>query len=97
MRSSAHPGRRCVTSVGCVVDGEELTLGVSEGAGVVVAVVGVVAAVAVAEAEGLCGPEASGDGDGPSGTQPLAEINNATEAIARMPRRRRELVIMAPR
>jgi hypothetical protein len=80
-----------------VVDGEELTVGVSEGAGVVVAVLGVVAAVAVAETEGLSGPEASGDGDEPSGTQPLTEITNATEAIARMLRRPREPVIMAPR
>ena len=96
MRSSAHPGRRCVTSAG-VVDGEELTVGVSEDAGVVVAVVGVVAGVAVAVAEGLSGLEASGDGDGPPATQPLTLITNATEAIARMLRRRRRPVTMAPR
>ena len=45
------------------MDGEVLTVGVCEDAGVVVAVVGVVAAVAVTEAEGLSGLEASGDGD----------------------------------
>ena len=72
-------------------------MGVSEGAGVVVAVVGVVAAVAGAEAEGLSGLEASGDGNEPPGTQPLTLITNATEAIARMLRRRRKPVIMAPR
>ena len=74
-------------------------MGVSEDAGVVVAVVEVVAAVAVAEAEaeGLSPLEASGDGDGPPATQPLTLITNATEASARMLRRRRETVIMAPR
>jgi hypothetical protein len=80
-----------------VVDGEELTVGVSEDAGVVVAVVGVVAAVAAAEGEGLCWLEAFGAGDGPLGTQPLTQTTHATAAIARMLRRRRKPVIMAPR
>ena len=97
MRSSAHPGRRCVTSAGCVVDGEELTVGVSEDAGVVGAGVGVVAAVAVAEPAGLCWLEAPGDGDEPPGMQPLRQVTSATEAIASMLRRRRKPVIMSPR
>jgi hypothetical protein len=80
-----------------VVDGEELTVGVSEDAGVVVAMVGVVAAVAVAEAERLSRLGTSGGGDEPPRTQPLTQITNATEAIARMLRRRRKPVIMAPR
>jgi hypothetical protein len=80
-----------------VVDGEELTVGVAEVAGVVVAVVGVVAVVAVTEAEGLSGVEAAGDGDEPPRMQPLTLISNATEAIARMLRRRRHPVIMALR
>ena len=79
-----------------MVDGEELTVGVSEDVGVVVAVVGVVAAVAVAEAEGASWLEAPGDGDEPPGMQPLTQITNATEAIARMLRRRKP-VIMSPR
>jgi hypothetical protein len=97
MRSSAHPGRRCVTSAGRVGDEEELAVGVCEDAGVVVAVVGVVAAVDVAGADALPGLETSGEGGEPSATQPLSQTANAIEVIARRLRRPRKPVIMAPR
>jgi hypothetical protein len=80
-----------------VVDEEELTVGVCEDAGVVVAVVGVVAAVDVAEADVLAGLETSGDGGEPSGTQPLSHTANVNEVIAKTLRRPRKPVIMAPR
>src|SRR3954453_13068624 len=97
MRSKAHPGGRCGPPAGCVVDGEELTVGVCEDAGVVVAVVVVVEEVAVAEADGLPGIEASGAGGEPSATQPLSQTANATELTARVLRRARKPLIMAPR
>jgi hypothetical protein len=88
MRSSAHPGRRCVTSAGREVDGvaEGLPVGVADGLGV--------SAVDGADADGLPGLEAPTGGTEPFPVQPLIPITSATEAVARMLRRRRQPKIM---
>lgn len=91
MRSSAHPGRRWVTSAGRELDGfgEGLSAAVAEEPGVVVGVVG-------PDSDGLAGLELlTGGGESPP-EQPLMAITSATEAVARMLRRRR-LKIMSLR
>ena len=90
MRSSAHPGRRCVTSAGRV-DGvaEGLPVGVAEGLGV--------SGVGGADVDGLPGLEVAAGGSEPSGEQPLMLITSAMEAVARMLRRRRGPKIMSLR
>ena len=91
MRSSAHPGRRCVTSGGTEVDGvvEGLPLGDADRLGV--------SGVDGTDAEGLSGLEVPAGGSEPSGEQPLMPITSAAEAAAKMLRRRRGPKIMSLR
>jgi hypothetical protein len=90
MRSSAHPGRRCVTCAGREVDnvGEGLPVGVADGLGV--------SGVDGADAGGLSGLEVPAGGREPSGEQPLMPITSAAEAVAKMLRPRRGPKIMVP-
>jgi hypothetical protein len=91
MRSSANPGRRCVTSAGRTVDevGDGRPVGVSEALGV--------SGVDGADADGLPGLEAPAGGTESSGEQPLMPSTSATEAVARMLRQRRGPKITALR
>jgi hypothetical protein len=94
MRSSAHPGRRCVTSAGRLADGvdEGLPVGVDEGLPVGVAErlpVGVAEGLGVsrldaADAEGLSDPEGTAGGTVPFLVQPPMPITSAADAVTMM-------------
>jgi hypothetical protein len=99
MRSSAHPGRRCVTSAGRLADGvaeglaEELAVGVAEELPA-----GVTEALGVsdedAEAEGLSEIEGPAGGTEPFVVQPLMPITSTAEAVTMMLRRQPGPLIM---
>ena len=89
MRSSAKPGRRCVTCAGRLADGvdEGLAVAVAEGLAVGVADGLGVSEVDVADADGRSDPEGTAGGPEPFVVQPPMQSAKAAEAATMMMRR----------